>query len=124
MVCIHGLDEINCPTCRIIRFSAPINAIKIKNFHQHPLKLNDFMSINNLGNEKDFDKEIMNFKRIFKAPKEKMFFKKPSFVELPNFQNNLFLERLKEIDIKKIDHFEISKKIPLETSEWKFEKED
>ena len=47
---------------------------------------------------------------------------KPTFLnELPNFENNLFLERLKEIDVSKADIFGFSKKIPLENPEWKFE---
>jgi hypothetical protein len=44
--------------------------------------------------------------------------------EIPNFENKMFKDRLKEIDIAKSDLFGISKKIPLESPEWKFEEED
>jgi hypothetical protein len=30
MPCIHGLDEINCPTCRILKSTAPLDGIRLK----------------------------------------------------------------------------------------------
>jgi hypothetical protein len=50
---------------------------------------------------------------------------KPTLItDIPNFENKLFLERLTELDISKEDNFKISKKIPLENPNWKFEEED
>ncbi|MFW9894686.1 MAG: hypothetical protein ACFFD7_02665, partial [Candidatus Thorarchaeota archaeon] len=50
---------------------------------------------------------------------------KPSFINEPlNFENKLFLERAKELDISKDDNFGISKKIPLENPDWQFEEQD
>ena len=39
---------------------------------------------------------------------------------LPNFENNMFLERLNELELNKSDIFKISKKIKLENPEWDF----
>ena len=43
--------------------------------------------------------------------------------ELPSFENRMFQDRMKEIDLDKSDIFGISKKIPLENPEWNFEEE-
>jgi hypothetical protein len=48
---------------------------------------------------------------------------KPNVInEIPSFKNQLFLERLREIDISKSDVFGISKKIGLLSSELKVKK--
>jgi len=48
----------------------------------------------------------------------------PLINQIPDFQNRLFLERTKDLAISKDDTFGISKKIQLESPEWKFEEED
>ena len=79
MTCIHGLDEINCPTCRILKSAIPLRGIKLS---------------------------------------------KLAFPKINDFRNELFLERSKDLDITKEDNYGITKKIPLESPEWKFEEED
>jgi len=120
MTCIHGLDEINCPTCRILKSTMPIKEInsKSKDFlkSKHPL----FKYNENL-NEKLIN-EIITKKNVLHTPN---FLSKPSFInEIPNFRNELFYERVKELDLTKEDKHGIGKKIPLESPKWKFEEED
>ncbi|MFX1377949.1 MAG: hypothetical protein ACFFA4_02550 [Promethearchaeota archaeon] len=120
MPCIHGLDEINCPTCRILKSTAPLNGIKLKNL-TFPTA-NNSLSRKNINLEKKILDEITIKKR---NPSPPTIISKPSFInEIPNFRNELFLERSKELDITKEDNYGITKKIPLEDPEWKFEEED
>jgi len=44
--------------------------------------------------------------------------------EIPSFENKILFDRFQELDISKEDNFGISKKIPLESPEWKFEEEE
>jgi len=63
-----------------------------------------------------FPKKINGFTSPIQKP--------PLINEIPYFQNKLFLERIKELKISNEDTFGISKKIKLESPEWKFEEED
>lgn len=122
MTCIHGLDEINCPTCSMMRATMPMkkvheikeNFLKIENpFFKKNLKLKD-----NLVNE-------LNNKRLNLNPGPLNLIPKPHLInQIPNFENKMFLERLKELDLDKGDILGIPNKIPLENPEWKFEEED
>ncbi|MFX1419139.1 MAG: hypothetical protein ACFE9N_09495 [Promethearchaeota archaeon] len=117
MTCIHGLDEINCPTCRIINSTLPLNRINLKktNF----LKANDLVHRRNLNLENNLSDELA-LKKINPTPLNLI--KKPISINgIPNFQNELFLERSRDLDIVKEDIQGISKKITLENPEWNFE---
>jgi len=123
MTCIHGLDEINCPTCRISISSIPKTDLKPKNPHENHLKPISLAFRQNSIEKEEFLKELRPNKII--EPHSINPIKKPTLLtDLPNFKNNKFQERLDEIDISKSDVFGISKKMPLESPEWKFEKED
>ena len=122
MTCIHGLDEENCPTCRIIRSTLP--SVKVKGrkvpdleikspFFKGDASLNDKLS-------KEITTKKLNIPKTTISP-----ILKPTFItDIPNFENKLFLERLNELDISKEDNFKISEKIPLENPNWKFKEED
>ncbi|MFX1303758.1 MAG: hypothetical protein ACFE9X_10400 [Promethearchaeota archaeon] len=120
MPCIHGLDEINCPTCRILKSNVPLKGIS--------LKKTIFLQVNNLTSKKnkDLEKKLIN-----EITSKKMHLQPPNFIskpgiidEMSNFKNELFLERFKDLDIGKEDPYGITKKTPLESPEWKFEEED
>ena len=44
--------------------------------------------------------------------------------KIPNFENKMFSERLSELNLDKSDLFQISKKVPLESSELKLKEEE
>ncbi|MHA1491228.1 MAG: hypothetical protein ACTSRI_16460 [Promethearchaeota archaeon] len=124
MTCIHGLDEINCPNCRIMKASFPLNDLKIKELYN-----NDFTIKNPYFNKK-FDKKD-DFSQYL-IPK-KLGFKLNSFFpistprvlnDLPDFRSKMFREKLSELEITKADTFQLSKKTSLESPEWKFRKEE
>jgi hypothetical protein len=122
MPCIHGLDEINCPMCRIIKSTLPINSIK--SIKSPALRIeNPFFNSNNRLQDKVLKEITTNKLEINQSSLN--YIPKPSlFNEIPNFENKIFLERANELDISKDDNFGITKKIALESPEWQFEEED
>ncbi|MFW9822521.1 MAG: hypothetical protein ACFFE4_06280 [Candidatus Thorarchaeota archaeon] len=122
MPCIHGLDEISCPTCRIIKSSVPINSFKSIESPALKIKSPFFSNGNRIKDKLEGD---LTTKKINITKPSLNTMPKPSFInEPPNFENKLFLERAKELDISNDDNFGISKKIPLERPDWQFEEED
>ncbi len=121
MPCIHGLDEINCPICRLIKSTMSENQIKLK---KYDLKSENSFIKHYFNKKEKFLNDLIpnkgypNINRINIIPKPNL------MNNLPNFKNKMFIERLKEIDISKSDLFGISKKIPLESPEWKFKDKD
>ncbi|MBD3194135.1 MAG: hypothetical protein GF317_03710 [Candidatus Lokiarchaeota archaeon] len=123
MTCIHGLDEINCPICRLNTHNFPNNGLKIKDARQNPLKpKNPFYStfLNQERKIKPNLKGLNNLELEKVSDVEKSHFIK----KIPNFSNNMFSKRMKEIDLGNPDKFGISKKISLENPEWKFDSEE
>lgn len=121
MTCVHGLDEINCPTCRIIKSTLPYNSLK--SIKSPALKIvSPFFRKDNRLQEMLL-KEITAKKLNIIHPSLNLISKPPFINEIPNFKNKIFLERAKELDISKDDNFGISKKIQLESPEWQFEEE-
>ena len=120
MTCIHGLDEINCPNCQVLKSTLPLNGITPKKLNFPSLNRNAYIKNN------DFKIELINEitpnKAILHPPN---LISKPHFInENPNFRNELLLKRFKELDILKEDTHGFNKKIPLENPERDFEKED
>ena len=119
MLCIHGLDETNCPTCRILKSTVPLKGISFKktNF----LNINDLITKKNINLEKKLIEEITSKKGT--SPPNLI--SKPLLInQVPNFKNEFFLERFKDLDISKEDKYGITKKIHLENPEWEFEEEE
>ncbi len=122
MSCIHGLDENNCPTCRIVKSTLPINSLK--SIKSPALKIESpFFRRENRLDEK-ISKELTAKKLKITHPSLNLISKPPFINEVPNFENKIFLERAKELDISRDDNFGISKKIQLESPEWQFEEEE
>ncbi|MHA2181669.1 MAG: hypothetical protein ACXAAH_09625 [Promethearchaeota archaeon] len=122
MPCVHGLDEINCPTCRITKSTLPLNSIK--GIKSPGLKIESPVFRGSVGLQDKFLREVSSNKLEINHPSLNLISRPPSITETPNFENKLFLERTRELDILKDDNFGISKKIPLESPEWQFEEED
>jgi len=119
MMCIHGLDENVCPTCRILKSTAPKDLLSIKRPSFSHIENPFFKKNAKLSDE--ISKEIIPNKLKGFSPSLQ---KPPLINQIPSFKNKLFLERTKELNISNDDTFGISKKIQLESPEWKFEEED
>ena len=119
MTCIHGLDEINCPNCRIMKSSLPLNHLKIKELYNNDFTIKNPYFDKNFDKKDDFSQYLISKKLGFLG------ISTPRVLnELPDFRNKMFLERLSELEITKADIFRLSKKTSLESPEWKFRKED
>ncbi len=120
MTCAHGLDEINCPICRIDRVSFPKEMFDVK--------IQDLKPKNPFTVEFSKDIEVLNkdlgLRIKIPEPFSVNLHSTPNLsLEPPIFSNELFLKRLKEIDVSKSDTFGITKKTSLLTPEFKLEKE-
>ena len=122
MPCIHGLDEINCPTCRTAKSTFPNNAHGVKRTPNIKIR-NPFFNKNDRLEHK-IAKDITAKKFNIISPPVSPISKPFLINEVPNFENKILLDRFQELDISKEDNFGISKKIPLESPEWKFEEEE
>ena len=103
MTCIHGLDEINCPTCRLIRSVMPLNRISKL---EHDKK--DFRSKNSLFEENNslknnFYKDLKK-KNLVKPHLLQQIPKLTKFGEIPNNSNILFDERFRLLKFSDTTH--------------------
>ena len=121
LICIHGLDEMNCPTCRIIRSTLPKNFLDTNN---NPfLKIENPLFRKNYHDDQEVLKELLP-KKVNSNSNPINLISRPNLInEIPNFKNKMLSDRLNELDLTKFDKFGISKKTPLENPEWKFEKD-
>lgn len=122
MPCIHGLDEINCPTCRITIFTLPKNAIKFNSQTRIKSEYPFF-----IGNSKENENLINDLKPILPEMHKNSInlISTPKILnQLPNFQNKMLLDRMKEIGISKSNIFKLLKENDLASPEWKPYNED
>ena len=124
MPCIHGLDDINCPTCRIMKFSLPKNSNKINESYTNSLKLESpFFNLNSKENE-NFVNEIKPILLDLHKNSINRISTPRLLNKLPSFENKMLLERLGEIEVSKSDFFNLSETTSLANPEWKVKKED
>ncbi|MHA1915920.1 MAG: hypothetical protein ACW986_12275 [Promethearchaeota archaeon] len=122
MPCIHGLEEENCPTCRILKSTLPTEGLLTQQ-SQVPEVSNSLFKENRSLDEK-VKKEILHGRPEI-TPDLLNRIPSPRFINnLPRFENQLFQARIKELDITKEDIFGITKKIALEKPNLRFEKEE
>ncbi len=125
MVCIHGLNEENCPICRISKYTYPSkykhiqNLKKIENSLRESLvqylrtnfKQNHNLKENLPSNNSFSDIKIAN-----------SFSKSPLINNLPEFNNTMFVKRMEEIKINNPNKYHLSKKMSLEKPDWQLKK--
>ncbi len=122
MPCVHGLDESNCPSCRVIKSTFPINSLK--GMKLPALKIQTPFIKSDSRFQEILSKDIPAKKLNITHPSLNLISKPPFINNTPHFENKIFLERARELDISKDDNYGISKKIPLESPEWQFEEEE
>ena len=120
--CIHGLEEENCPNCRILKSTIPIQGLTSQETRFVDFKNPLFKKNQNL--DENLKGELIQ-KRLGVTTNSLNRIPQPTLLnKIPNIENRMFVERFKELDVTKEDTFGISKKIPLEKPGWKFEEED
>ena len=121
MPCIHGFDEISCPTCKIIKFTVPKEQLKVNN---HDLKPESPFFKKDSRLKEALVKELMPNKLSMKPGSIDIISNPTKLNNIPDFKNNMFFERLSEIDVSKSDTFGFSKRISLANPELKLKKEE
>lgn len=123
MTCIHGLDENNCPTCRISKSSTPkdlINIVKVNNDDlkpQNPFFSKHLIQKETIKSDLVSNKNVLQPNLIHRLPK-------PNIInDIPNFESHLKLERFDEHDLDKYDEHGIRKRISLSNPELKLKEE-
>ncbi len=123
MSCIHGLDNNNCPICRISKSTIPNtpiakNSIKIENLRPE----NPFFK--NYSENKKQSEEILTKNNTLLKPNLINPLPVPNLInKIPNFENKDFMKKLDELDLKGLDPHGISKKIKLESPTVKLDEE-
>jgi len=123
MPCLHGLDDNNCPICRISSSTFPIKPINKKNLNENASDSFNNLFTNKLSGNMNFEEDIAPLKSsirpnlIHDLPQPKL------ISSIPTFENNLFLERIKSLSIEKPNDLGISKKILLENPELNLDEE-
>jgi len=122
MPCIHGLEEESCPTCRILKSTLPT-----KGFPEQKSQIPEIGNLffkENQNLDENIKREILKGRPDL-TPDLLTRIPQPRFInDLPRFENHLFQERIKELDITKYDHFGITKKIALEKPDLRFKKDE
>ncbi|NHJ25149.1 MAG: hypothetical protein EAX89_11265 [Candidatus Lokiarchaeota archaeon] len=120
MPCIHGIDEINCPICRISNVSVPKNSIsKIEKTEAKFLIKSPFLD-NYSSNQEVYEKEFNNRSNPLQ-PNLINPLPRPSIInQIPPFENKSLLEQLNKQDLEKIDVHGTIKKIPMKKGELEF----
>jgi len=120
MVCIHGLDEENCPICRMSKHTYPSKYIQDLKDVENPLRESLKQSLRTDFKQPPNLKKKLTPKNSFSHIRGLTSFSRSPFInKLPEFKNTIFIKRMEEIDINNPNKYQLSKKMPLENPDWK-----
>jgi len=115
MSCIHGLDNNNCPICRISRATIPNTLIAKKSVKIENLRPENPFFQNHIENKKQSE-EYLTKKNTLLSPNLINPLPVPNLINrIPNFENKDFMKKLDALNLKGLDTHGISKKIKLES---------
>ena len=115
MSCIHGLDNNNCPICRISKSTIPNtpitkNSTKIENLRpENPFLKKHIENQKQSGLHLSRNNPLLNPNLINPLPKPNLINK------IPDFKNQDFSKKLDELSLTGLDTHGISKKVNLES---------
>jgi len=115
MSCIHGLDNNNCPICRISKATIPNTLIAKKSVKIENLRPENPFFQNHIENKKQSE-EYLTKKNTLLSPNLINPLPVPNLINrIPNFENKDFMKKLDALNLKGLDTHGISKKIKLES---------
>ena len=118
---MHGLDDYNCPICRMSSSTFPINPINKTILKKNALNSFNHLFKNKLSGNMDFDDDISMPRNNVRLNLINDFPKPNLINSIPSFENKLFIERINSLRIEKPNDLKISKKISLENPELNLE---
>jgi len=123
MSCIHGLDNNNCPICRISKSTIPNSPIVKNSVKIEDLRPENPFFKNYIENKKQSE-EYLTHKNVLLNPNLINPLPVPNLINsIPNFENRDFMKKLNQLDINGLDTHGISKKINLESPTVKLDEE-
>ena len=123
MSCIHGLDNNNCPICRISKSTIPNSPIVKNSVKIEDLRPENPFFKNYIENKKQSE-ECLTHKNVLLNPNLINPLPVPNLINsIPNFENRDFMKKLNQLDINGLDTHGISKKIKLESPTVKLDEE-
>ncbi len=123
MSCIHGLDNNNCPICRISKSTIPNSPIVKNSVKIEVLRPENPFFKNYIENKKQSE-EYLTHKNVLLNPNLINPLPVPNLINsIPNFENRDFMKKLNQLDINGLDTHGISKKIKLESPTVKLDEE-
>ena len=124
MLCIHGLDESECPICRINRITIPPISATLRKNYKNKLKAESPYFKKHLALKNDFENNLINRNK----------FSPPIFADLlpringmnfkPRRYNTALLKKLDKHSLEHLDKFDILKKVELKKPEFDLESKD
>ncbi len=115
MSCIHGLDNNNCPICRISKATIPNTPIAKKSVKIENLRPENPFFQNHIENKKQSE-EYLTKKNTLLSPNLINPLPVPNLINrIPNFENKDFMKKLDTLNLKGLDTHGILKKVNLES---------
>ena len=121
MPCMHGLDNNNCPICRMTKSTVPRN----------PINKDAAKNVNIRPENAFFKKYLSNKNRTHDFLTKNNEFLKPHIINpipspnlinsVPNFEGIELKKKLDELDIERWDTYGVSKKTKLEKPDLKLD---
>ena len=124
MTCIHGFDENSCPTCRIVKSAVPKKQDKIESIYNSDLKPYNSLIGSKDRKNGDILSNLTPHNTHFKLDSINTVPEVKLLNRIPNFENKMFSERLRELNLDKSDLFQISRKVSLKSPEMKLKEEE
>ena len=123
MSCIHGLDNNNCPICRMSKSTIPNTTIAKKAVKIENLRPENQFFKNHLENKKRSE-EYLTKNNTLLNPNLINPLPVPNLInKLPTFENKDFVKKLDDLNLSGLDPHGISKKIKLESPKVKLDEE-
>ncbi|NHJ22216.1 MAG: hypothetical protein EAX91_14820 [Candidatus Lokiarchaeota archaeon] len=121
MLCIHGLDNNNCPICRMTKSTIPQtpilnNAAKIENLRPENPFFKKYLS------NKNQTEEDINISNKTLQPNLINPLPTPNLINrISNLENKEFAKKLNDLDINRLDKYGVSKRNKLENPNLKLD---
>lgn len=132
MSCIHGLDNNNCPICRISKSTIPNtpltkNSVKIENLRpENPFLKKHFENKKQSEEYLTKNNPLLNPNLINPLPKPNLInpLPKPNLInKIPDFKNEDFIKNLDDLSLNGLDTHGITKKVNLESPTLKLDED-
>lgn len=123
MTCLHGLNENNCPMCRISTSTKPNTVINTDSLKKNVLKAENPYYSDHIRKQEDFDAFIDNSENMMK-PNLIGMIPVPNLInKMPTFENQIFSEKRVGLNLEHIDKLGITKKVELGSPNLDIDKE-